>query len=154
MCVVFACPCFKTQVIFDFEKGCKAGMPQKQATLIPMLSDPGRCEEAAMYKGGEKELMCHVVVIGHELSCVHNCCVSPCLLQSRCAGRSCYLGNGFRKTELAVMGVGAHLVGICAQSTNTFETLFFNPAKAMKARTVRTCTSRSGPLWCRAGTSR
>jgi len=53
-------------VIFDFEKGCKAAMPGKQASLIPMLSDPGRAEEAAMYRGGEKELCCHVVVIGNE----------------------------------------------------------------------------------------
>ena len=53
-------------VIFDFEKGCKAGMPAKQASLIPMLSDPGRSEEASKYKGGEKELCCHVVVIGNE----------------------------------------------------------------------------------------
>ena len=61
-------------VIFDFEKGCKAAMPGKQASLIPMLSDLGRSEEAAMYKGGEKKLCCHFVVIGNEgphRACIH-----------------------------------------------------------------------------------
>ena len=41
-------------------------MPAKQPQLIPMLSDPGRTECGGLYTCGEKELCCHVVVIGNE----------------------------------------------------------------------------------------